>query len=87
MVHASQKIMCLSDKQAEELVRRIDQLVNEYAETNHPDGRTFGITILFNPNDHLKPEQTRMESGQLIQLPTIDHNDFHILWRPLQHIS
>ena len=51
---STQAMMQLSPEQAEGLIEKLNALIQQYADLNHPDGLAFGLTIVFNPNYHMK---------------------------------
>ena len=53
----SQTMLQLSPEQAQDFISRVNALISEFEEIENPDGLTFGLTVLFNPNYHLKIPQ------------------------------
>ena len=52
--YSSQSMLQLSPQQVQEFSDELKLLVSKYADNNNPEGVVFGLTILFNPNYHLK---------------------------------
>jgi hypothetical protein len=71
---SSQAMLQLSPEQAESFIEQLNELVDQYANINHPDGLHFGLTIVFNPNYHIS--LAKVEEGALpsddFQEPLID---------------
>jgi len=75
---SSQSMLQLSPQQAADFIDKVNELVNEYADINHPDGLHFCLTIVFNPNYHIETKKTNFDPGSLRQLPTIDKKESHL---------
>jgi DNA-binding transcriptional ArsR family regulator len=75
---SSQAVLQLSPEQAKSFIDKLNELVSEYEDIDYPDGLPFGLTIVFNPNYHLKTKKTKFETATLSQLPTIDMKEPHI---------
>jgi DNA-binding transcriptional ArsR family regulator len=52
--YSSQSMLQLSPQQVQEFTDEMKLLVSKYTDQNDPEGQVFGLTILFNPNYHLK---------------------------------
>jgi DNA-binding transcriptional ArsR family regulator len=59
---STQSMMQLSLEQAEDLIAKINELIDAYSGINHLDGLIFGLTILFNPNYHLNLQNREGQS-------------------------
>ena len=79
---SSQAMLQLSPEQAEDFIAKVNELVNEFADINHPDGLVFGLTIVFNPNYHIdipKSEGQSLGSADFQNpLNTIDDSNVRI---------
>jgi len=53
----SQTLMQLSPEQAQDFISRVNDLISEFEEIKNPEGLAFGLTVLFNPNYHIKVPQ------------------------------
>ena len=56
---STQAVMQLAPQQAEEFISQINELVEKFSDINNPDGLTFGLAVLFNPNYHMPPSQNK----------------------------
>lgn len=57
----SQAMLQLSPEQAENFITEVNQLIDHYTEISNFDGLVFGLTIVFNPNYHIKnPKNTAL---------------------------
>jgi DNA-binding transcriptional ArsR family regulator len=74
---SSQATMQLSPDEAQEFVDEINTIINKYADINNPNGLPFGLTLVFNPNYHLKTKRESPEPNNLNQIPSIDNKEPH----------
>ena len=63
MMLSSQAMMQLSPAQAEAFIDKVNALIAEYADINHPGGLAFGLTIVFNPNYHISIPRVDQETS------------------------
>lgn len=71
-------MMQLTPRQSEEFIGKLNDLVNQYADINHPVGLPFGLTIVFNPNYHLQTKMQNLRPGELNRIPPIDNKEPYI---------
>jgi DNA-binding transcriptional ArsR family regulator len=75
---SSQATVQLSPEEAQQFIDDIQELINKYTNINNPNGLTFGLTLVFNPNYHLKTEKTMLEPETLSQFSSMDRKEPHL---------
>jgi DNA-binding transcriptional ArsR family regulator len=73
----SQASMQLLPEQADEFIARLGELVNEFESRNHPEGLSFSLTVLFNPNHHIpttKPDPQHQPSDFQDGIDHLEHS-------------
>ena len=59
----SQTSLQISPEQAQDFITRLNELIGEFEEIENPGGLAFGLTVLFNPNYHIKIPQTEEQTS------------------------
>lgn len=69
---STQAMLQLSLDEAQTFIDEISEIIDKYGDIKNPNGLTFGLTLVFNPNYHLKRERMDPEPVSLGQISAID---------------
>jgi DNA-binding transcriptional ArsR family regulator len=69
---STQAMLQLSTDEAQHFIDEMSEIIEKYGDINNPNGLTFGLTLVFNPNYHLKREKLDPEPVSLGQISVID---------------
>jgi len=69
---STQAMLHLSLDEAQTFIDEISEIIDKYGDIKNPNGLTFGLTLVFNPNYHLKRERMDPEPVSLGQISAID---------------
>jgi len=69
---STQAMLQLSLDEAQTFIDEVSEIIDKYGDINNPNGLIFGLTLVFNPNYHLKRERMDPEPVSLGQISAID---------------